>query len=234
MNSPPLARVSWTKTHRIIRSQFPPIDLFEDIADPADWDAILSAETKTNPRIAESVGMLDLVPTDRRVSGEGASLTMAPFVHVSSDRPSRFSDGRFGVYYAGDCLEVALFETIYHHEQFMASTDEAPGWTSVFRELVGSIDCELHDVRDQSAFAQLHDENDYGVPQSVGLELRANGSDGIVYNSVRYPEGEAIAAFWPDVVGIPVQGQHFSYFWDGKSVSQVRNMATEDVFSVIG
>jgi len=226
--------VSWTKTHRIIRSQFPPIDLFEDIADPADWDAILSAETKTNPRIAESVGMLDLVPADRRVSGEGASLTMAPFVHVSSDRPSRFSDGSFGVYYAGDCLEVALFETIYHHEQFMAATDEAPGWTSVFRELVGSIDCELHDVRDQSAFAQLHDENDYGAPQSVGLELRANGSDGIVYNSVRYPEGEAVAVFWPDVVGIPVQGQHFSYFWDGQSVSQVRNMATGDVFSVVG
>jgi len=46
----------------------PPIDLFEDIADPADWEAIRSAESKTGPGIAESVGMLDLVPFDRRVS----------------------------------------------------------------------------------------------------------------------------------------------------------------------
>ena len=73
---------------------------------------------------------------------------MAPFVHTSLDRPSRFTDGSFGVYYAGDCLEVALFETIHHHQKFMAATDEPAGWTSDFRELVGSVDADLHDIAD--------------------------------------------------------------------------------------
>lgn len=233
LEEPSIARVTWAKTHRIIRSRFPPIDLFEDIADPADWEAILSAESKTNPRIAESVGMLDLVPPDRRVAGDGASWAMAPFVHASPDRPSRFSDGSYGIYYAGDRIEVALFETIYHHGRFMAATNEAAGWTSDFRELVGSLDSDLHDVSDTSAFEELHHPDDYTNSQALGGELRRKNSNGLLYRSVRYPDGQAVALFWPDVAGIPKQGQHFSYFWDGSAVSKVKNLTSDDIFTVL-
>lgn len=232
MDRPPIARVTWATTHRIIRSRFPPIDLFEDIADPADWDAILSAESKTNPRLAESVGMLDLVPAERRVSGEGASWAMAPFVHASPDRPSRFSDGSFGVYYAGDRIEVALFETIHHHGLFMAATGEAAGWTSDFRELFGSLDADLHDVRDTTAFAPLYHREDYTAPQSFAAELRDRDSNGLVCQSVRYPEGAAVALFWPDIAGIPSQGRHYSYYWDGARVSQVKELPPGEVYAV--
>ncbi|HCY55665.1 MAG TPA: hypothetical protein DF715_09115, partial [Oceanicaulis sp.] len=54
--------VHWQHSYRIIRSIYPPIDLFEDIADPADWEALASAESKTNPRIWEHIGRLQLVP----------------------------------------------------------------------------------------------------------------------------------------------------------------------------
>ncbi len=122
-----VTEIKWQNAVRIIRSIFPPIDLFEDIADPADWPLIISAEQKTNPRLMETIGNLDLVPVDRRVAGPGASYLMAPFTHTSVDRPSRFSDGSFGVLYAGNSFEVALFETIYHHERFMARTNEPAG-----------------------------------------------------------------------------------------------------------
>jgi hypothetical protein len=71
---------------------------------------------------------------------------MAPFTHVSTDRPSRFTDGSYGVLYVGDRFETALFETIHHHARFMARTKEAPGWTSQFREIVMSVDADLHDL----------------------------------------------------------------------------------------
>ena len=90
----PLTAVEWPSAVRIIRSLYPPIDLFEDIADPADWPLIISAALKTIPRLMETIGNLDLVPPARRVAGPGASYLMAPFTHVSVDRPSRFSDGR--------------------------------------------------------------------------------------------------------------------------------------------
>ena len=233
MDAPNVVRVTWAKTHRITRSRFPPVALFEDIADPADWNAILSAEAKTSTRLVEHVGMLDLVPEERRVAGAGASWAMAPFVHASTDRPSRFSDGSFGVCYAGDCIEVALFETMHHHAAFMAATKEAPGWTSDFRELVGVLDAELHDVTDTGRFAEVHDPENHATSQDLGAMLRAANSNGVLYRSVRFPGGLAVALFWPDVAGIPAQGEHFSYYWDGGKVSQVRNLGSGEVFRVV-
>lgn len=177
--------------------------------------------------------MLDLVPEERRVAGEGASWAMAPFVHVSTDRPSRFTDGSFGVYYAGDRIEVALFETVHHHEMFMAATAEPPGWTSDFRELVGILDAELHDVRNVAQSDAIYSRDDYSSSQRLALELRDQGSNGVVYRSVRFPDGYAVALYWPDIAGIPAQGQHFSYFWDGVSATQVKNLATGEVFELI-
>jgi len=44
-----VSHVVWQGAVRIIRSIYPPIDLFEDIADPADWPLLISAEQKSNP-----------------------------------------------------------------------------------------------------------------------------------------------------------------------------------------
>lgn len=118
----PVTRVEWKGAVRIIRSAFPPIDLFEDIADPADWPLLISAEQKTNPRIMATIGNLDLVPADRRIAGSGASYLMAPFTHASIDRSSRFADGSFGVLYAAKEFETALFETIHHHARFVRTS----------------------------------------------------------------------------------------------------------------
>jgi len=181
--------------------------------------------------------MLDLVPPERRIAGEGASWAMAPFTHTSTDRPSRFTDGSFGVYYAGDRIEVALFETMHHHGNFMASTAQEPGWVSDFRELIGRLDADLHDIsnspQSEDVYGAVYDGADYAISQKLAARLRDQASSGILYKSVRYPEGLAVALFWPDVAGIPTQGQHFSYYWDGEAVSKVRNLNTGDVFSVI-
>ncbi len=56
--------------------------------------------------------------------------------HSGEARPSRFSAGAFGVLYAGNSFEVALFETVHHHSRFMARTNEPAGWTSQVRDIV--------------------------------------------------------------------------------------------------
>lgn len=215
---PPLARIGWSRATRIIRSVYPPIDLFEDIADPADWELIASAEAKTNPRVRDAVGKISLVPPARRVSGPGASWVMAPFTHVSPERPTRFSDGTFGVYYCGDRFEVALRETVYHFSRFMRATNEEP-MTADFRELVGTVRASVHDIRRDEAFAGCLDPDDYAPAQRLGAALRAkHESNGVVYRSVRWPKGYALAAFWPDVVGVPNQARHLAYRWTGEEV----------------
>lgn len=225
----PLVRVRWPKAFRIIRSIHPPIDLFEDIADPRDWEALASAESKTNPRLWEHIGRLDLVPPERRVGGPGASYLMAPFVHVSTDRPGRFTDGSYGVYSAGNREEVAIREVAHHHGRAMAASGEEPGWTSQFRVLVNRLDLDLNDLRPLDRY---HDPDDYGASQELGRRLRAEGSNGVVYRSVRCPGGECAGVFWPDLMEPPVQSDHFDYHWDGGRVDKVRNCRTGAIFAL--
>jgi hypothetical protein len=217
--TPPVSSVSWQQSHRIIWSRYPRIDLFEDIADPADWELIASAETKTNPRFREQIGNLSLVRVERRVSGYSAQFAMAPFTHVSRDRPSRFSDGSYGIYYCGDRFEVALMETVHHFTRFMRRTDE-PAADGQFRELVAGIGGRLHDLR-RGSFDECLAPDDYRPGQALGAALRNDGSDGIIYPSVRWPAGEAAALFWPDLIRLPInQAQHLQYHWDGTAVTK--------------
>ena len=50
------------------------------------------------------------MPPARRVTGPGATIVMAPFTHTSPERPSRFSAGSYGLYYAAMRFETALRE----------------------------------------------------------------------------------------------------------------------------
>lgn len=228
-----VAPVKWPGAVRIIRSLYPPIDLFEDIADPADWPLLIAAEQKTNPRLMESIGNLDLVPTERRVSGHGASYLMAPYTHVSVDRPSRFSGGHFGVLYAGRTFEVALFETLYHHGAFMAATDEPAGWTSQFREIVVDIHARLHDLRgEEAAYRSLRDPDDYSPPQALGRALHDVGAEGVVFPSVRYAGGECVGLFYPDLARDPRQGRHLDYHWNGSRVDFYRDAGRAEVYRI--
>lgn len=233
MTEPPTSRVLWPDARRIISSRFPPIDLFEDIADPADWPLLLAAEQKTNPRLAETIGALDLVPPARRASGPGASWLMAPFTHVSPDRPSRFSAGSYGVLYVARDFDTALAETIHHYSRFMAATRQPPGWAAQFRELVIRLDATLHDLRTAADFAAALDPDDYAEAQALGAALRAAGADGVVYPSQRHRGGECAGTFYPDCLRAPMQGRHLDYHWDGRRVDYCRDLTNRQVYRVV-
>ncbi len=202
----------WAVSHRIIRTIYPPVDLFEDIAPPADWDLLVAAEAKTNPRVLDALGNLGLVPVSRRVAGPTASLVMGAFTHASADRPSRFADGSYGVWYCGDRFEVALAETAWHFERFMRATAEPPGEAD-YRELVCTVHGQVADGSDPTLLVS----DNWSAGQAFGREVRRQGGDGVVYPSVRHEAGQALALFWPDCVGLPVtQAKQFRYGWDGQ------------------
>lgn len=221
--SPPFETLRWERAHRIIRTIYPPVDLFEDIADPADWDLLVSAEAKTNPRIRDVVGNLALVPAERRLAGPGASFVMGAFTHVSTDRPSRFSDGRFGVWYCGDRLEVALAETAHHFERFMRATAE-PAGDADYRELTAAVHGALAPAPEDCLAP-----DDWAPGQVFGRTARGQGADGVVYRSVRYPAGLAAGLFWPDRVQLPViQARQFRYHWDGARMARYLGHGTRE------
>lgn len=216
----PVNHVTWHPCYRLIPSRFPPIQLFERVADPGDLEAVVAVESLTNDRIRDQVGELGLVPPEDRVSGPGTSVIMAAFTHRNPEG-SRFSNGSYGVFYAGADLETAVAETRHHRERFMRATAE-PAMELDMRAYLTDVDGELHDLRGmQEAYPTVYHPEDYSAGQALGGTLRAQSAWGIVYDSVRRADSECIAAFRPPILSNGRQGPQLSYVWDGASISHV-------------
>ena len=216
ISQPPVKRIRWSQAYRIVPSRFPPVGVYDRIADPADLDAVFAIEALTNPRLREEAGALKLVPKERRISGPGSTPVMAAFTHLNPEG-SRFSDGTWGVFYAAHSVATAVEETVYHREQFLAATAE-PACDIEMRCYRTSIAGRLHDVRD--GWPEVQDPRSYVASVALAEQLRKTGSNGIVYNSARHA-GECAAVFYPDLVAPCVQSEHLIYRWNGAHIAMV-------------
>ena len=214
--------LNWPKAWRIIASRYPPIDLFERVSggDGAVSETLIALEQLTNPRVRDEIGQISLVPSDKRVTGPGATYVMAPFTHINPNG-SRFADGTYGAYYAASDLTTAIAETTYHFARFALDSADPPRFADM-RVLVGAFEAELEDVdeKDPDLRAQLLDPNDYSAAQALARDLKEAGANGIHYPSVRREGGECAVAFWPNVPRIPVQERHLQYHWNGVRVDR--------------
>ena len=102
------------QAYRLVNSKFPPIALFDDVADAEDFEALYQIQALTNPRLQNEIGRLELIPRDQIPFGiPGCSYATAPFTHVNP-AGSRFSNGTFGVLYLADRMDTAIAEVRHH------------------------------------------------------------------------------------------------------------------------
>jgi RES domain-containing protein len=211
------SRITWRPSHRLISARLPRLDIFERIVDPADFELVLELEALTNPRIAPALGPIhEIAPADR-VTGPGAAFAMAPFAYPTN---GRFSDGRHGAYYAAGDLQTAIAEVTFHRERFAASTPTPP-MDFDERIIEAEIDCDLTDLRTEPPTSPLFDPDPakYAHPQAEALQRRAAGANGLVYRSVRKPDGQCVAIFLPRLV---INARTMGYVglrWDGKHIT---------------
>ena len=222
-----LKRVRW-QHYRIIPSKFPPINVFEELVAPELIDAAFEVESMTNDRLRAEAGDINQVIVEDRVVGPGSSVVMAAFTHIG--RPTRFSDGSFGVYYAARSMETAVHETVFHRERFLRYTIEGSCDLDM-RVYVGMTNKPLLDIR-STDFNYLHhpDIGHYPVSQAFGATVKRANQWGLLYNSVRHQGGECIAALRPPAVTIPIQGPQLLYRWDGEKIYSVYEK-NDQVFS---
>lgn len=213
--------VRWLPCYRILPDRFPPVGWFDGIAPGGDFQALYELEALTNPRIRDEIGDLRRVPDAERISGPGTQFIMTAFTHPNPDG-SRFSDGRFGVYYAGESLETAILETIHHTERRLKEANLGPRDLEQ-QVILANLDAELWDIRGPE-FDTLHDPEPrtYGAGQAVGQEAKAQGIDGILYRSVRRTTGECAAILRPKVLSKARPAQHLIYPWDGHRIDPAR------------
>lgn len=220
MTDIPIAGLNWQPCYRIVPSRFPPVGLFDAVADPADLEAVFHIEAMTNDRLRDQVGDITLVQPEDRVSGPGTTPIMAAFTHLSP-QGSRFTDGSYGVFYAGQTIATAVAETRHHRTRFLLATDE-PAQELDMRVYAIDLNAEVHDIRGMhGSHPGYYHPTDYGASQALAAELRENGSNGIVYHSVRDAGGACVAVFRPRVLSNCRQERHLCYVWNGQAITDV-------------
>ena len=224
-----MARIRWAPSYRLVPSRFPPVGLFDRVARPEDLEAVFAAEALTNDRLRDEAGDLRLVPAEERISGPGTTPIMAAFTHLNPEG-SRFSDGSYGVYYAGKDMATALAESAFHRARFLERTLEPAGEIDM-RSYLADVRGELVDLRGYGRKKpDLMSPDSYAASKPFGRSHREKGANGIVYDSVRREGGQCVAVFRPKLLTSCKQGPHICLVWDGKAIvgwyekSDVRNV----------
>jgi len=202
------SRVRWDAAVRIIPSRYPVVGIFDDVADPADLEVVIALAAATNPRVLDEAGELPLVRAGDRVVGPGTTPVMAAFTHT---RPSRFSDGSYGVYYAAADEATAIAESAYHRGRFLRDAG-FPDERLDMRVYRARISGRYDDLRARPLADPVYDPQSYAASQVHAAPVYiADELDGIVATSVRRPAGQCIAAFRPRRVRDCTVLRHLEY-----------------------
>lgn len=152
------------------------------------------------------------------LTGAGSDLILRAFL---LGEKSRFSAGRHGVYYAARSRATAIAETRHHREEFLRSTGHPPILLQM-QTVVARLEGELHDIRGlKSKRPALYSKTSYFAGQELAEELVKEGSNGIVYDSVRHEGGQCAAVFRPDALSNCRKAERLIYEWDGTRIIRV-------------
>jgi hypothetical protein len=199
---------------RIVSAALDAVKFFERLTPGADVDALLAVLSLTSPSLLNEIGDPSRVPMADRSFGPGSGWVMPLFTRRV--RPSRFTPGRFGVWYASRELETAIAETMYHTTERLQETDE-PAQDVEMQVLtadIGGFAAVLTRLA-EPLNSELHHPTSYSTSQLVGSYLRDRGSDAVVYRSVRRNGGFCYGAFRPRSIRNCRRTGLITYSWDG-------------------
>ncbi|MGA4532053.1 RES family NAD+ phosphorylase [Ectopseudomonas chengduensis] len=218
------------QAYRLVNSKFPPIALFDDVADAEDFEALYQIQALTNPRLQNEIGRLELIPRDQIPFGiPGCSYATAPFTHVNP-AGSRFSNGNFGVLYLADRMDTAIAEVRHHQERYWSNVPDLNYERFVFRGLTASFsDSGMRDATAMPRSDAIYAPDDYAHSNQLGSELKREGCMGLRYHSVRSTGNICWALMTPRPVTSIIQSAHYEMIWSGQiiSVSRITTIVVE-------
>jgi RES domain len=219
---PPLGELSWKDTCRLVPSLYPSRGVLDAVAAPEDLAAVLELESWTNDRVSAELGVLHRIPPEEWVYGRAmSSVIMAAFCHPRVDG-GRFNSAERGAWYAADSLDAAHAEVVYHRSLELEEIGVRETRLQM-RLYLADFHAIFHDVRAEAPEnAAYHDPVGYEASQSLARRLLEEGSNGVVYRSVRYAGGECLACFRPALVGNVRMRAHFEYHWRSEGRPLIR------------
>ena len=192
------------RPYRLIPSRFPPVAAFEAVASAEDLEAVFELEGWTNDRLAEH--RLRRLPKEQWVYGRAnASIVMAAFLH-GAPGGTRFAGPELGAWYASRDEQTALLEVLNGLRREIALS-ALSAKTETYRTYRARLTGRFVDVR--GAGQPLHSPTSYAASQPFGEQVRASRWAGIVYDSIRDPDGENVVCYRPTRILDVLQVAHW-------------------------
>jgi len=212
--------------YRLINSKFPPIYLFDDVASPEEFELLYELQARTNPRLQNEVGRLELIAIQDIPFGiPGCAYATAPFTHINP-YGSRFSSGQFGILYIADTMETAIAEVKYHQQRYWQKVEQLNFERFVLRGIhITFKQTGMQDLTHLPRDHPIYHPNDYSNAQALGQQAYEQRHVGFKYHSVRAPKHYCWALFTPKTVTACVQSAHYEMIWDGENISSVNKLS---------
>jgi RES domain-containing protein len=220
---PRLTSLRQFDTCRLIPSRF--ADLEDSVLAPlADSDDTLrdlfDLDNATNERLRGEAGLLPDIGMDELVFGVPNFRIINAAYTYARPEGSRFNDGARGAWYCAFDAATALAEVSFHKTveyQEIDRFDDSVTYQAMLADFNGSF----HDIRGARGFSRCLDPRSYVASQELAQTLLELGSMGIVYPSVRHPDGINLACFRPALVGNVRKGEAYRLTWAGTPVPTV-------------
>ncbi|MGH9401458.1 MAG: RES family NAD+ phosphorylase [Terriglobia bacterium] len=199
--TPSVTALRQDDTHRLIPARYGDESVLGRLAeDDRDLQELFELEGATNDRLLGEANLLPGISVHELLFGVSyAHIVNAAFTHAHPTG-SRFNGPERGAWYAAFELKTARAESAFHKAQELAEIGWRKPETFLLQDYLADFRAEFHDIRDDAAYAACLDIESYVASQRLARELLALGSAGIVYPSVRRPEGDCIACFRPALI----------------------------------
>jgi RES domain-containing protein len=215
---PPLAPLRQFDTCRLIPSRFADVEdsVLAPLADDEDELADLFAlDNATNARLVAEYGGAPGIGVDELVFGvPGFRIINAAYTYARPEG-SRFNDGERGAWYCAFDMATALAEVTFHKTVEYAEIGRFDDSVS-YQSMLADFSATFHDLRGAPAYADCLDPASYVASQALAQRLLAAGSMGVIFPSVRRPQGTNLACFRPALVGNARKGAAYRLTWQGK------------------
>jgi RES domain-containing protein len=221
---PRLTTLRQFDTCRLIPSRFADIEdsVLAPLADEDDGVLrdLFDLDNATNDRLRGESGLLPGIGVDELVFGVPNFRIINAAYTYARPEGSRFNDGERGAWYCAFEFETALAEIGFHKAVEYQEIGRFEDSVS-YQCLLADFTATFHDLRGGDAWAACLDAGSYIASQKLAGELHDLGSMGVIYPSVRRPEGTNLACFRPALVGNVRKGQAYRLTWAGSPIPQV-------------
>jgi len=217
---PATSLVRTLDTHRLIPSNYSEggDSVLTRIAlDDRHLADIVDLDHATNDRLLAENSLLPGIGLDELVFGVPYHrIVNAAFTHAHP-LGSRFSGPDRGAWYAAFEIGTAQAEVAFHKATEYAEIGRFDD-SVTFDDYLADFSARFHDLRGDARFGSCLDPDSYVASQALALRLFEAGSLGVVYPSVRAPDGTCLACFRPAVVGNVRRHHTYRFTWSGSPI----------------